>query len=601
MSETATASFDDSRRLTGPNLYFAQAGAVLETAIGPAVDHALVDAWRARVERARVALDWSVGAVMVRPHRSGVTLGFTAPFDQLYAATEVNEWAWQASLHASGRELAGDEVGHAPGHAAVDDEDSALHTLLALARAEAHPGLVALRDAANRHGLPFLVDDDELSIGAGEGSLTWPIAGLPAPDAVPWSQLHAIPTALVTGSNGKTTTVRLLSAMLRASARHTVHSCTDGLYLDGELLEGGDYSGPGGARALLRNREAQAAVLETARGGLLRRGLAVEHADVAVVTNVQPDHFGEYGIHDLDDLALVKLTVARAIGADGELVLNADDERLRRQAPVLAPRLAWFALDHDHPTLVAHRAAGGSTCGVREGRLRLHRDGIDHDLGAVAEMPVTLAGSARHNIANAAAASLAATAMGVAATTIADLLHRFGRDQTDNPGRLQHWSVGGTDIYIDYAHNPDGLRALLTIVTRNRGAGRLAVLLGQAGNRGDDDIRELAAVTAGFAPDLVVLKEMEGYQRGRADGDVARILHAEFARLGFPERRLLTELDELAAARLILTWAREGDVLALPTHATEARDRVNELLAQLQAGGWRAGEPLPEPVLLPDP
>ncbi len=593
MSQTVIPSFDDSRRLTGPNLYFAETGAVLETGIGPIVDRSLIDAWQARVARVRAALGWPLGEVLIRTHRSGVTLGFSAPFDQLYAATEVNEWAWLAGLLAGGRTLPDDEIGYAPGHAAPADEDSAMHTLVALARAEASPELVSLREAANQHGLPFLVDDDELSIGAGEGSQTWLIDELPAPDAVAWSQLHSIPTALVTGSNGKTTTVRLLAAMLRAGAQHTVHSCTDGLYLDGELLEGGDYSGPGGARALLRNRQAQAAVLETARGGLLRRGLALEHADVAVVTNVQPDHFGEYGIHDLGDLVQVKLTVARAIGADGELVLNADDERLHRQGPGLGPRLAWFALDNEHPTLVAHRAAGGSTCGVREGRLRLCLDGVDHDLGAVIDMPVTLEGSARHNIANAAAASLAAAAMGVPASTIAGLLRRFGSDRADNPGRLQHWSIGGADIYIDYAHNPDGLQALLAIVTRNRGAGRLAVLLGQAGNRGDDDIRELAAITAGFNPDLVVLKEMEGYQRGRAEGDIARILRAEFARLGVAEDRLLTELDELAAARLILAWAREGDVLALPTHATEARDRVSDLLAELRDSGWQVGEPLP--------
>src|SRR5690606_29892010 len=122
-------------------------------------------------------------------------------------------------------------------------------------------------------------------------------------DDVPWSQLHTVPIALVTGSNGKTTTVRLIAAMARAHGWHTAHSCTDGLFLDGELLEGGDYSGPAGARTLLRHPATGAAILETARGGLLRRGLAVRHADVAVVTNVSPDHFGEYGIHDLAALA----------------------------------------------------------------------------------------------------------------------------------------------------------------------------------------------------------------------------------------------------------------------------------------------------------
>src|SRR5690606_37562441 len=248
---------------------------------------------------------------------------------------------------------------------------------------EASPALVALQAAATAHGLPCLPDDDEVSVGGGTGSRTWPVDALPDAVAVDWPALHAIPTALVTGSNGKTTTVRLLAAMARAHGWHTAHSCTDGVFFDGQPLESGDYSGPTVARTALRQPEAQAAVLETARGGMLRRGLALCHADVAVVTNVSADHFGEYGIHDLDDLAAAKLTVARAIGGDGLLVLNADDVVLCRQAQALECPKGWFAQDFDVPLLAAHRRAGGATCGVRDGRLRLSHAGSERDLGAV--------------------------------------------------------------------------------------------------------------------------------------------------------------------------------------------------------------------------
>src|SRR5690606_22364939 len=182
---------------------------------------------------------------------------------------------------------------HAPGHAAVWDINFALSTLRALVAAEANPALVALQAAATTHDLPLLPDDDEVSIGAGSGGRSWPVDALPDPAAVDWPALHAIPTALVTGSNGKTTTVRLLAAMARAHGWHAAHSCTDGVFLDGQALESGDYSGPTGARTALRQPAAQAAVLETARGGMLRRGLALCHANVSVVTNVSADHFGE--------------------------------------------------------------------------------------------------------------------------------------------------------------------------------------------------------------------------------------------------------------------------------------------------------------------
>ena len=250
--------------------------------------------------------------------------------------------------------------------------------------------------------------------------------------------------------------MRLLTAIAIAHGWHTANSCTDGLYLDGALIEAGDYSGPGGARSLLRNRQAQAAILETARGGLLRRGLAVERADVALVTNISPDHFGEYGIHDLDGLAEVKLTVARAIDAQGMLVLNADNALLRRHATGLDAPLAWFSTDDEHPLLRQARSEGRRSCGVREGHLWLFDGSASHDLGAVADMPLTLGGLATHNLQNCAGAALTALGLGIAPATIAAVLARFGRDHRDNPGRLQRWILGGgVQVFVDYAHNPD--------------------------------------------------------------------------------------------------------------------------------------------------
>jgi cyanophycin synthetase len=592
--------FEDSRRLTGPNLYFDGTGAVLETMIGAVVDEALIDAWQARIGRARHVLGWTDQRVIVRRHATGVTLAFTAPLDQLYAATDVNEWAWLASL----REMPDAPrfaVFHSPGHASLIDESDAMCTLTALAAAERRPKVQPLIDAAQAHRLPLLLDDDALSIGEGDGSRTWPIDDLPGSDGVPWSQLHRIPIALVTGSNGKTTTVRLLAAMARAHGWHTAHSCTDGLYLDGELLEGGDYSGPSGARTLLRHPDTEAAILETARGGLLRRGLAVRHANVAVVTNVSPDHFGEYGIHDLSDLAQVKLTVARAIDADGTLVLNADDDQLRRHAEPLSVPIAWFALDDALPFLIHHRSHGGRTAGLRNGRLSLFDGSQANDLGEAAAMPITIEGSASYNIANIAAASLAALALGIAPAAIASVLARFGRDHHDNAGRLQRWSLaGGIDVYVDYAHNPDGLHQLLGVATRQRREARLALVLGQAGNREDDAIRDLAATAAHFRPDFVALKDIDGFMRGREAGEVAGILREALIAGGVPAPAIETHLDEVDAARTTLAQAQPGDILVLPIHATQARARVTALLDRLLAEAWVAGMELPTEPVDPD-
>lgn len=580
--------FEDSRRLTGCNVYFAGPGAALESARGLAFGDDAPDRWRANIALARTHLGWPDGEVHFRRHASGASLAFAAPLDQLYAATEVNEWAWWRATGVTSERY------HAPGHAAVWDEVSALQTLRLLAQAEANPALPALHDAAASHRLPCLADDDEVTLGAGAGGRSWFIDELPAPDAVPWARLHGIPAALVTGSNGKTTTVRLIAAMCRAHGWHTAHSCTDGVFFDGGELEAGDFSGPAGARTALRQSGAQAAVLETARGGLLRRGLALCDADAAVVTNISVDHFGEYGVHDLDDLARVKLTVARAIGADGLLVLNADDALLREHAMHQACPLGWFALDFDHPLLSTHRQAGGATCGVRDGRLRLHRDGIEHDLGIVAAMPLTLGGRAGYNIANIAAATLAASAMGIAPATIAATLVAFGTAHGDNPGRLQHWRFGETQVFVDYAHNPEGLHGLFDAVGANARGARLALLLGHAGNREDADLRAVAATAASVRPDFVVLKDIAGYERGRAAGEIAAIMRAQLLADGVAETAIATRLDETEAARTALAWARDGDLLVLPIHEMEARARVGALLDEMTKSGWKSGDPLPE-------
>ncbi|TXG79854.1 MAG: Mur ligase [Rhodocyclaceae bacterium] len=577
-------SFEDSRRLTGPNLFFARPGAVLEALGVDCVRADLIGQWRIHARAMSAELGWPQVELRARAHAKGCSLALTAPVDQWFSATEVNEWAWQAAR--------GEAELFAPGHALATDADSARHTLRLFARAERKPALMALLDAAHARDGPALLDDDLLTLGSGCAGRSWPLDALPAVEQVRWSDLHGIPTALVTGSNGKTTTVRLLAAMLRAHGLRTAFSCTDGVFRDGEMFDSGDYSGPAGARTVLRMDDAEAAVLETARGGILRRGLAVDHCDAAIVTNISVDHFGEYGIDDLDGLTQAKLVVAHAVCEGGALVLNADDAQLLAHAGALQCPLAWFALDHEHPRLVAARAQAQSTCAVHHGSLLLSHADASHDLGVVADMPLTLDGLARYNIANIAGASLLATVLGVPAQTIASVLAEFGRSHADNPGRLETWRVGGISVLMDYAHNPDGLQGLLDIAQALRGAGRLGLILGQAGNRGDAQIRELAAVAASVSPELIVLKDMEGYLRGREQNEVANLLRDELMARGMDADRLPMCSTDMEAARHALGWARAGDVLVLPIHAPRARAALRGCLDQLERDGWQAGGPL---------
>jgi hypothetical protein len=243
--------------------------------------------------------------------------------------------------------------------------------------------------------MAFISDDKRVSVGLGVGSRSWPRAKIPAhPGRVQWAGLHDVPVALITGTNGKTTTVRLLGAMAHCAGKVAGVTSTDRVDVGQETVAVGDYSGPNGARTVLRDRRVELAFLEVARGGILRRGLPIGRAEAALVTNVASDHLGEYGIFDLETLADVKLVVAKAIGPHGRAVLNADDPRLLSRGLALGKPVLWFTLDPRHPAVVRHVANGGDACLLDDGALVLHLTGRRHLIARVADVPIALGGAA---------------------------------------------------------------------------------------------------------------------------------------------------------------------------------------------------------------
>ena len=193
-------------------------------------------------------------------------------------------------------------------------------------------------------------------------------------------------------------------------------------------------------------------------------------------------------------------------------------------------------------------------------------------------MPLSLGGIVRYNVANLAGAALAGFGLGVSSQHIAAVLANFGRDNADNRGRLERWRIDGVQVWLDYAHNPEGLAGLLHATAARRGAARLGLILGQAGNREDADIRELARVAAGYRPDRVVLKDIEGYERGRHSGEIAALMRQTLHAEGIATAAIDFVPDEVEATRALLDWARPGDVLVLPIHGYAAKDRIIALL-----------------------
>ncbi|HUQ15547.1 MAG TPA: Mur ligase family protein [Gemmatimonadales bacterium] len=566
----------DSRRLTGPGLLLDRAGAVLDVEIdGPAVDQAIA-AWRDAATRMLGAVGWGDERVVARRFTGGASLAITAPPDSLYSATDLNEWAWAAAEAVVRRQ-------------SEPEFRAAAERLRAVIAGERNPRLLAIREEARRRGLTFLSGEGAVSVGAGTGVISWRMKKLPAPERIDWSRAHEIPVALVTGSNGKTTVVRLLGAMAAAAGRVTGLTSTEGVVVGGRLVKEGDYSGPEGARRVLRRAEVDTAILETARGGLLRRGLSVERADIAVVTNVAADHLGEFGVQDLRQLAETKLLVARAIGPGGRVVLNADDPVLIEASAAVRAPIVWFSLDAGN-TVIRRHTEGGGTAAVVDGDALVLVIGSEREgVARVAEMPLAAGGAARHNVANALAATAAAGGLDIPLDVVRATLRRFGRDPADNPGRANVYEVGGIRIVVDYAHNPHGMAALAATLDAMPSERRL-VMIGQAGDRDDAAIRELARAALALRPDRVVVKEMDAYLRGRAPGEVPALMADELRRAGLPEGAISVPGTEIPAVREALGWARPGDLLVLTLH--QERRRVAELLETLRRQGWRAGEPL---------
>jgi len=572
-----TVELRDSRRLTGPNLLADGPGAVIDGSIRGVESEEFLDAWRERVRHVLHSVGWGDEATAARAYDGGATVFHSAPIDALYAATEVNEWAWAAAQ--------ADVEGRTP----ADDLDAAAPRLRRRIEDERNPALLLLRAAALERGVSFLSDDDLASVGTGTGSHTWEVDALPRPDDVPWHEIHDVPRVLVTGTNGKTTTVRMLASIAEAAGRTAGFTCTDGIHVDGELVDAGDWSGPGGARAVLRDRRVELAILETARGGMLRRGLAVDRADGALVTNVAADHLGEWGVLTVEDVATAKLVVAKAVRHGAPLIVNADDPYLPQVARGLARPLTWIAIDQS--ALVRAQAGSADTAWiVDDGWLVRLREEVAVPLVAIREIPATLGGAAAYNVSNALGAAALAAALGLSDEAIGSGLAAFDATPERSPGRGNLFDLGGVRVLIDFVHNAHGFLAIAGAV-RSLTEKRVGLMIGHAGDRDDESIRELTRAAWGLGPARVAVKELRGYTRGRELGEVPAIIRAELEALEAPSGTVSTHEDEVAAARALLEWARAGDLVLLSSLSDRAA--VLELVEAVAASGWKPGDEVP--------
>ena len=405
----------------------------------------------------------------------------------------------------------------------------------------------------------------------------------------PWVVTPGIPVASVTGTNGKTTTTRLVAHICMTAGLRTGWSSTDGGLVQGELVEEGDYSGPAGARAVLSAPGVQVGILETARGGMLLRGMGVAHNDVSVVTNVSADHLGLHGIDTVDQLAEVKAIVTRVTRPQGWVVLNAEDPRVWAMRAGSRARPWVFTVDPNAPAVREALGAGGRATTVLDDHVTvLTGDRSPDRLLRVVDLPMALAGLSHHNVLNALAGASAALGLGMDRSAVVEGLRTFRPDDVLNPGRMNTYTLpterGEVTVILDLAHNEAGLEALLDVARGLAAPGaRVHLALGTAGDRTDEILQAMGEI-AGLRADHVVAAHKAHYLRGRSVEDLEAHLRLGLGRAGIAD--VASCPTELAGLRACLDGADDGDVVAVMCHAER-----EEIVGWLRERGGAADDP----------
>jgi cyanophycin synthetase len=391
-----------------------------------------------------------------------------------------------------------------------------------------------------------------------------------------------IPLIAVTGTNGKTTTTLAIAHVLRAAGLRTGCTTTEGVIVDGQRRMDGDCTGYWSGRAVLTDPDVDAAVLETARGGILKRGLCYDRSDVAVVLNVSSDHLGQDGVETLEDLAEVKAVVADT--ARKALVLNAEDPYCVNMAGDVRDgvEVIYFSMQPDHAVVQAHLQAGGRAVLLHDGEIMLCRHDGDTPVVRADRLPFTLGGRARHNVANALAAVAALVGAGQPLNTIAQALQGFSCTSESNPLRMNVFQLEAVRLVVDYAHNLAAYRALLD-TCRTFGSGRLIGVVSAPGDRRDRELADIGEVCAlGF--DETIIYEIDE-DRGRPLGATAQALLQGAQRTG---RRVSVEVDMCRALRQALQSCQPGDTLvyACATRLADLHTAFGHLtMTEERAGG----------------
>jgi cyanophycin synthetase len=563
----------DLRALEGPNIYYLQPAVKLQIWADRDISRAINDSVKTWAQQ--------VGTVIGKLRQD------VQPVDNGFLITTT----WTTPLPTVGEHVAEGAAADLVAAEQRDEEYSHDEALFAAidARKREEPSLQQLQlyAEAQVRDLPMLPRGDG-TVMIGTGARGWvldPAAmSLGLGVEVRWDQIGRIPVVAVTGTNGKTTTVRLITHVLRETGLRVGNTNTDGVFINGQQVEEGDWAGWAGTRRVLTDSAVDVAVLETSRGGILRRGLGFNYCDISVITNISADHLGEFEIDTPEQMARVKGTIIRVTRPDGYTILNADDPLVLELGELSNSQVVLFSIDPQNAVMAAHQQIGGGFVRSDGEQVAVH---INDQQGQfpLADIPITVGGAALHNVQNVLAATAACLGLGVPLPTIVDALRSFLPSPTHNANRLNLFERDSMLVAFDYAHNEAGLTALVRFgeQMRQRRGGRLLLVLGGPGDRLDQQIHEQGRI-AGATADMLLLHEEERYLRGRELGETTKIYQEGALVGGLSADQITIYPDEIAALEAALLLLQPNDVLLIAAHAQRAT-----MLERLQA--WERGEP----------
>jgi len=386
-----------------------------------------------------------------------------------------------------------------------------------------------------------------------------------------------VPIIAITGTNGKTTTTRLIAHIVKNSGKNVGFTTTEGIYIGNSLIQPGDNTGPVSAQLVLKDPTVEIAVLETARGGIIRAGLGFDRCDIGVVLNVTADHLGLKDIESIADMARVKGVVARAVGEDGYAVLNADDELVFEMREDTPGRVALFSMEETNPHIVAHTRDGGLACVFENGYVTLLKGKWKVRIEKVINIPLTYGGRAAFMIQNVLAAALAAYVQNISIEDLRVGLTTFVPSVAQTPGRLNLIEMGDFTVLIDFAHNPAGMEALQRFVAKFPNETKTGVI-GGTGDRRDDDLLLYGRIAAQMFTDIIIREDDD--LRGRPLGETTRLV-LEGAREVNPDVPIREFRDAPEAINYALNHARKGELLViLADNVSRSIDLVNKFREQ---------------------